>query len=56
MAFSVPMVILVDAATAATAELFAGCLSAHGRALVLGGPTYGKQTAYRFAADTEGKS
>jgi carboxyl-terminal processing protease len=37
-----PLVILVDRRTASAAELFAGCLRAHGRALLFGEPTYGK--------------
>jgi carboxyl-terminal processing protease len=37
-----PLLVLVDRATASAAELFAGCLQAHGRARLAGEPTYGK--------------
>jgi carboxyl-terminal processing protease len=37
--------VLVDAGTASAAEVFAGCLKAHGRAVILGHRTYGKGVA-----------
>lgn len=40
-----PLWILVDGATASAAELFAGCLQWHGRAVIAGETTYGKGTA-----------
>lgn len=43
-AYSFPLALLVDGGTASAAELFAGCLAAHGRALVIGAPTHGKDT------------
>jgi carboxyl-terminal processing protease len=46
--YRVPVWILVDRSTASAAELFAGCLQAHGRAVILGETTYGKGTAQQF--------
>src|SRR5262249_12321233 len=40
-----PLFLLVDHGTASAAELFAGALRAHGRAVVVGERTYGKGTA-----------
>lgn len=48
-----PLWILVDRGTASAAELFAGCLQWHGRALVAGERTYGKGTALKVAADPD---
>ncbi len=41
-----PVVVEVDGDTASAAELFAGCMQAHGRARIVGGPTHGKVTAH----------
>ncbi len=49
-----PLAILVDGKTASAAELFAGCLAAHGRALVVGERTFGKLTAQKVAATARG--
>lgn len=46
--YRMPVAILVDGATGSAAELFAGCLQAHGRARVFGAPTYGKGSAQAF--------
>ncbi len=37
-----PLTVLVDGHTASAAEWFAGCLQAHGRATIVGSPTFGK--------------
>jgi carboxyl-terminal processing protease len=44
--YDVPVAVLVDRATASAAELFAGCLQVHGRAVVVGEPTRGKATIH----------
>ncbi|MEZ4311754.1 MAG: S41 family peptidase [Polyangiaceae bacterium] len=46
-----PLAILVDRRTASAAEAFAGCLKAHGRAVVLGERTYGKGVVQQIVAD-----
>jgi carboxyl-terminal processing protease len=46
-AYRFPLVLLVDRTTASAAELFAGCLRCHGRAALVGEPTYGKGTLQR---------
>jgi carboxyl-terminal processing protease len=51
---SLPVSILVDEGTASAAELFAGCLKAHRRALVIGRRTYGKGTACRVMPGPDG--
>jgi carboxyl-terminal processing protease len=43
--YRVPLVVLVDRHTASAAEIFAGALQVHGRAVVVGERTYGKGTA-----------
>lgn len=48
-----PVALLVDRGTASAAELFAGCLQAHGRAIVIGETTYGKGTAQRVLPGTD---
>ena len=45
-----PLVVLVDHRTASAAEIFAGALQAHGRAVVVGELTYGKGTAQALVA------
>jgi carboxyl-terminal processing protease len=47
-AYEEPLVLLVDGATASAAEIFAACLKAHRRALILGQRTYGKGSVQRF--------
>lgn len=49
-----PLGILVDRATASAAELFAGCLKSHGRAVLVGETTYGKGKGQRLVPATEG--
>jgi carboxyl-terminal processing protease len=51
--YSFPIVLLVDRGTASAAELFAGCLRAHGRAIVIGERTYGKGAAQALVASSE---
>jgi carboxyl-terminal processing protease len=46
--YEMPLGVLVDRGTASAAELFAGCLKAHGRALVVGERTYGKGSVQRI--------
>jgi carboxyl-terminal processing protease len=54
-AHGLPIVVRVNRWTASAAEVFAGCLKAHGRALVVGERTYGKGTvsAHLGAASVE---
>jgi len=42
--YTMPVALLVDECTASAAEVFVGALKAHGRAFVIGRPTYGKST------------
>jgi carboxyl-terminal processing protease len=49
-----PVGILVDQATASAAELFAGCLKSHGRAVLVGETTYGKGAGQRLLPAQEG--
>jgi carboxyl-terminal processing protease len=46
----VPLFVLVDRNTASAAEVFAGVVKAHGRAVVLGERTHGKGTAQELVA------
>lgn len=46
-----PLRVLVDGRTASAAEVFAGALEAHGRARILGGPTFGKGTVARVGRE-----
>ena len=48
-----PLGVLVDGGTASAAELVAGALEAHGRAVALGGPTFGKTTTALHAPVAE---
>jgi carboxyl-terminal processing protease len=41
-AFTMPLVLLIDGETASAAEVVAGALKEHGRATLVGQPTYGK--------------
>lgn len=50
----VPLAILVNRGTASAAELFAGCLKSHGRAVIVGRPTYGKGVGQTIAPGPEG--
>jgi carboxyl-terminal processing protease len=49
-----PLFVLVDHLTASAAEIFAGSLKAHGRAVVVGERTYGKGTAQGLLAGLDG--
>ena len=48
VAVAVPVIILVDQGTASAAEILAGALRDHGRAKLVGVPTYGKGTVQTF--------
>lgn len=48
-----PLALLIDAGTASAAELFAGALKAHGRAVIVGETSHGKGTAQRLLAPTD---
>jgi carboxyl-terminal processing protease len=49
-----PLVLLVDRRTGSAAEIFAGCLQAHGRAVVAGERTAGKGVGHAIVADHDG--
>lgn len=46
--YTFPLVLIVDHLTASAAEIFAGCLQAHRRAVVVGERTYGKGSAQKL--------
>jgi carboxyl-terminal processing protease len=48
-----PLALLIDGGTASAAELFAGSLKAHGRAVIVGETSHGKGTAQRLLAPTD---
>ena len=48
----IPMVVLINGNTASSAEILAGALKAHGRASLIGSPTYGK-TTIQYVFDLE---
>jgi carboxyl-terminal processing protease len=54
--YRMPVTVLVNRGTASAAELFAECLLAHGRARVLGGPTYGKRAAQQVVLAPDGRA
>ena len=49
-----PVTIRVDRRTASAAEVFAGCLQHHGRAAIVGEPTFGKGSTQRFSVAADG--
>lgn len=48
--FTMPVTVFVDEKTASAAELFAGALQAHARALIAGKPTFGKGVVQTIAS------
>jgi carboxyl-terminal processing protease len=50
-AYPWPLEVRVNAGTASAAELFAGCLQAHGRARIVGETTYGKSAVRVMGAE-----
>jgi carboxyl-terminal processing protease len=52
--YRLPLALLIDGGTASAAELFAGCLQAHGRAVIVGATSHGKGTAQRLLPAVEG--
>lgn len=53
--YAFPLVVLVDRTTASAAELFAGCLQSHGRAVIVGETTYGKGVAQSYVPALHGE-
>lgn len=53
---TIALVLLVDGGTASAAEVFAGCLQAEARALVVGAPTYGKTSVQRVITAPDGSA
>jgi carboxyl-terminal processing protease len=54
--FDGPVVLLVDAATASAAEVFASGLRASGRAILVGHATYGKRAINTLHVKPDGRS
>ncbi|HEY1692683.1 MAG TPA: S41 family peptidase [Polyangiaceae bacterium] len=54
--YAFPLVLLVDGGTASVAEAFAGCLQAHGRAVLVGERTHGKGDVQAVVVGPDGKS
>lgn len=52
--FSFPMAIVVDEHTASAAEVLAGCLAFHGRAVLVGSKTFGKGAAQQVLTSENG--
>jgi carboxyl-terminal processing protease len=50
----IPLAILVDGLSASAAEIVAACLQDHGRAIVVGSPSFGKGTVQSLLPLTEG--
>ncbi len=51
-----PLVVLVNRATASAAEIISGALQDHDRAIVLGSPTFGKGVAYLLIEVTDNQA
>jgi len=53
-AYKMPVALLIDGKTASAAEVFAACMKAHRRAILLGQRTYGKGSAQRVVPGEQG--
>jgi carboxyl-terminal processing protease len=51
-----PLAVLVDRNSASASEIVAACLQDHGRAVVIGGRSYGKGTVQRLTRIESGRS